>query len=584
MPIGKKTVVSSPREFEIVEIEVAGKRRGDDDNARRAITAEVIEQSTRDSVVAEDVGGECQLDAVIAHPPLALYCAGIVDQHVERSAKRCVGSDECLDGCSTRNVHVKDVQMTRARLRRDFARHRVSLRFIATGQHEMRTERTEVDRDLPADPRGRPSNEHAFASDPIHAITALGSRLWAFGSGSRMHSDVRCSWLLQPKTQTRGDYRGVNDLIRRRLANQRLLRSSLRTPADVVSWLGAMQSQDYPGAKWAIGLRAAVTDEEVERAVNDGAIVRTHILRQTWHFVARDDIRWMLALSGPRVNAISAHYYRKMELDERTFSRSRSVFERVLRDGRSLTRPELGAALHRAGIRASGTRLAFLTMRAELDAVICNGPRLGKQFTYALFDERVPPAPPIDREAALANLARRYFTSHGPATLKDYAWWSGLTVRDAKAGVELAGASLVCDEVDGFTFWSAERQVRKDRPYSGRKAAASPVAHLLPNYDEYLIAHKDRHLVVSPGSGDGVVRIKDPFVHHLVLDGTLAGSWTRTMKNGSVHVNCAMYVRPAADTAGAIDAAVARLGRFMECPATSSCSQLRSSKASAGRK
>jgi winged helix DNA-binding protein len=372
----------------------------------------------------------------------------------------------------------------------------------------------------------------------------------------------------------------VNDLIRRRLANQRLLRSSLRTPADVVSWLGAMQSQDYPGAKWAIGLRAAVTDEAVERAVNEGAIVRTHILRQTWHFVARDDIRWMLALSGPRVNAISAHYYRKMELDERTFTRSRRVFERVLRDGRALTRPELGAALHRAGITAGGTRLAFLTMRAELDAVICNGPRRGKQFTYALFDERVPPAPAIDREAALANLARRYFTSHGPATLKDYAWWSGLTVRDAKAGIDLAGSSLVCDEVGGFAFWSADGR----RTTKSSTRSTSPCAHLLPNYDEYLIAHKDRHLVVSPGSGDGVVRIKDPFVHHVIVDGRLAGSWTRTAKNGSVHVNCAMYARPTAETVGAIDAAVARLGRFMESSATSSCSQLRSSKVSAGRR
>jgi hypothetical protein len=362
----------------------------------------------------------------------------------------------------------------------------------------------------------------------------------------------------------------VNDLIRRRLANQRLLRSSCRAPADVVAWLGAMQSQDYPGAKWAIGLRAAVTDEDVDRACDEGAIIRTHILRQTWHFIARDDIRWMLALSGPRVNAISAHYYRKLELDERTFTRARHVFERALRDGRSLTRPELGAALGRAGITASGTRLAFLTLRAELDAVICNGPRRAKQLTYALLDERVPPrrdgpfgpAASFDRDAALAELARRYFTSHGPATLKDYVWWSGLTVRDAKAGIDLAGAALVRDDVDGFTYWCADRRTPK--------ADASPRAYLLPNYDEYLIAHKDRHLVVSRGSGDGVTRIKDPFVHHIVIDGRLAGSWTRTVKGGSVAVECAMYARPNADVARAIDAAASRLGQFLKLPATSS--------------
>ena len=285
------------------------------------------------------------------------------------------------------------------------------------------------------------------------------------------------------------EVRSVNDLIRCRLTNQRLLRSSLRTPVEVVGWLGAMQSQDYPGAKWAIGLRAPVTGREVDRACDEGAIVRTHILRLTWHFVARDDIRWMLALSGPRVNAVSAHYYRKMELDERTFTRSRDVFERSLRDGAHKTRPELGAALRRAGIVASGTRLAFLTLRAELDAVICNGPRRGKELTYALFDERVPAAKPVDRDEALARLATRYFSSHGPATLKDYVWWSGLTVRDAKAGIDLAGAALSRDDVDGFTYWSA----------GGRapKPPSSTIAHLLPNYDEYLIAHKDRHLVVS---------------------------------------------------------------------------------------
>ncbi len=336
-----------------------------------------------------------------------------------------------------------------------------------------------------------------------------------------------------------------------------------------------MQSQDYPGAKWGIGLRAAVTDEAVDRACDDGAIVRTHILRQTWHFVARDDIRWMLALSGPRVNAISAHYYRKLELDERTFTRSRDVFERALRDRTYLTRPELGTALQRAGITASGTRLAFLTMRAELDAVICNGPRRGNQPTYALLEERVPPAKPIDRDEALAKLARRYFTSHGPATLKDFVWWSGLTRRDATAGVESAGSSLVREEVGGFTYWAADRHAPK--------AVASPAAHLLPNYDEYLIAHKDRHLVVSRGSGDGVTRIKDPFVHHVVIDGRLAGSWTRTVKAGSVAVECAMYGRPNAEAARALDAAAARLGRFLKLPATSSCLPLRRSVKTAGR-
>ena len=317
-----------------------------------------------------------------------------------------------------------------------------------------------------------------------------------------------------------------------------------------------------PGAKWAIGLRADVTDEDVERACDDGAIIRTHILRQTWHFVARDDIRWMLALSGPRVNAVNAHYYRKLSLDERTFTRSRTVIERVLRDRQHLTRPELKAALGRAGIFADGPRLAFLIMRVELDAVVCSGPRRGGQLTYALLEERVPRAKSLDRDAALAELARRYFASHGPATLRDYVWWSGLTVRDAKAGIDLAASTLERKEDEDFTYWSA----------GGRapKVAAAPVAHLLPNYDEYLIAHKDRGLVTSPGSGDGVTRIKDPFVHHVIVDGRLAGSWTRTVSARSVVVGCSTYARPTEAARRAIEVAVARLGRFIDLPATTS--------------
>jgi hypothetical protein len=141
-------------------------------------------------------------------------------------------------------------------------------------------------------------------------------------------------------------------------------------------------------------------------------------------------------------------------------------------------------------------------------------------------------------------------------------WWSGLTVRDAKAGIDLAGAALIRDDVDGFTYWCADRRTPQ--------AAASPRAYLLPNYDEYLIAHKDRHLVVSGGSGAGVTRIKDPFVHHIVIDGRLAGSWTRTVMGASVAVECAMYARPNAEVARAIDAAASRLGQFLKLPATSS--------------
>jgi hypothetical protein len=220
-----------------------------------------------------------------------------------------------------------------------------------------------------------------------------------------------------------------SDIARRRLLNERLVGPALTTPADVVSWLGAVQSQDYAGAKWAVAQRArGCSDRDVELACDRGDIVRTHVMRPTWHFVAPADARWMLELTAPRVHAANAYYYRKLELSPRTFERSNAALALALEGGKHLTRVELARALAGAGIRAEGVRLAYLLMRAELDALICNGSRRGKQFTYALFDERVPRAAPLARDEALAELTRRYFTSHGPATVQDFAWWSGLTV------------------------------------------------------------------------------------------------------------------------------------------------------------
>ena len=225
-------------------------------------------------------------------------------------------------------------------------------------------------------------------------------------------------------------------LVRERLRNQSLAVSRLRTPGEVVAWLGAAQAQDYAGAKWALGLRAkGLTDAAVEQAFDEGAILRTHILRPTWHFVAPADIRWMLALSAPRVHAVNAYAYRTFELDAAVLARSRAALERALAGGRQLTRLELAKVLQRAGVQADGPRLAHVMMHAELDAVICSGARRGKQFTYALLEERAPRAKVLPRDEALAELTRRYFASHGPATLRDYVWWSGLTARDARAGM-----------------------------------------------------------------------------------------------------------------------------------------------------
>ena len=317
------------------------------------------------------------------------------------------------------------------------------------------------------------------------------------------------------------------DIARTRLRNQRLSGGRFERPEDVVRWLGAVQAQDYAGAKWALGLRMQrVRDADIEAAFSDGRILRTHVMRPTWHFVAPEDIRWMLALTAPRVRAAMAPYNRRLELDAAIFRRSQRAMVRALRDGRQLTRQELKVVLQRAGIEADGIRLAFIVMQAELDAVICSGARRGKQFTYALIDERVPMSRPRSRDDALAELARRYFTSHGPAQVHDFAWWSGLTVSDARAGVAAIERELAHEIVDGATYWVSS---------SGRMRTAPRTAYLLPLFDEYLIAYKDRRAALDISRWTRAAS-RDPFSAPIVVDGQVVGGWKRIQKTGKVRV------------------------------------------------
>lgn len=345
------------------------------------------------------------------------------------------------------------------------------------------------------------------------------------------------------------------DLLRRRLNNQKLARSTFKKPADVVRWLGAVQSQDYAGARWGLAQRAVgLTDAAIARAFDDGEILRTHFMRPTWHFVTPEDIRWMVALTAPRVHTVSGSYYRKLGLDAAIFRRSHSALERALEGGRHLTRPELAQALQRARVPCDGLRMNHLVMQAELERVICSGARRGKQFTYALFEERVPPAKPMDRDEAIVELARRYFTSHGPATVRDFVWWSGLTVRDAKIGVEAAG--LERERIGDLTYWSSGTAGARSRP--------DGVAYLLPNYDEYLIAYKDRAHIASSGTMTALVAPGNTsFAHHLIVDGVLAGAWKRTIMARETVVEVRPYRRLQAASARAIRAAAARYEKFL---------------------
>ena len=273
----------------------------------------------------------------------------------------------------------------------------------------------------------------------------------------------------------------------RRVSNQHIATRGLRRPQDVVTWFGAMQAQEYEPAKWAIGLRLVdgTTSAKVQRACDEGRILRTHVMRPTWHFVAAADIRWLLELTAPRVHRILSYYNRALELDARTLTRGTAVIEQALGAGRHLTRVELAESLSRARLPMSGNRLARVVMHAELEGVICSGRRRERQSTYALVAERAPNAERLSHDEALATLGQRFFRSHGPATIRDFAWWSGLTIADGKRATEMIRAQR--EMIDGLAYWSVGP--------SARRTARDERVHLLPIYDEYLVAYRDRQAV-----------------------------------------------------------------------------------------
>lgn len=350
----------------------------------------------------------------------------------------------------------------------------------------------------------------------------------------------------------------------RRLINQGIARPNFDKPSEVVQWLGAVQAQDYGAAKWAVGLRMAgdATDATVEQAIAEGSILRTHVLRPTWHYVTPADIRGLLTLTGPRVDAACATYYRKLELDDATFKKSNTLIEKALQGGKQLTRAELGTVLQQGGVESQDLlRLTYLVMKAELVGLICSGANQGKQITYALLEERVPPSKPFNRDEALTDLVRRYFTSHGPATIADFVWWSGLTAADTRIGLDIVGGELAKEEIEGQTYWFSASE--------SSKLDLSGSLYLLPNYDEYTVSYKDRGALVDEALTpilDGRGNIL--FNHVIVSDGLVVGTWKRTISKSKIvaTVEPSRPLDPAETEA--LTAAATNFGRFMGLPVT----------------
>lgn len=342
-------------------------------------------------------------------------------------------------------------------------------------------------------------------------------------------------------------------VVRRRLVTQRLAGEPCVAPAEAVRQLVAVQAQELAEAKWSLGERTRdCTDADVEDALSRGDILRTHVLRPTWHFVARDDIRWLLRVTRHRVHALNAYQYRQCELDAVVLARAHQTLARVLADGEALTRAELARHIAADGVPADGVRLACVVMHAELEEVVCSGPRRGKQQTYALLDHRAPPLAADERsaEAGLDELVLRYFDGHGPATLRDLTAWSSLTVGETHASLERVGSALRREDDAQGRAW-----------YSGRSEVVEPPgrlggAFLIPMYDETVMGYRDVRVVVEPAGKDFLERA-------VVIDSRTVGSWSRVLTARKVTVTVVLLTALTAAQRRALDQVVERFGTFL---------------------
>jgi hypothetical protein len=347
------------------------------------------------------------------------------------------------------------------------------------------------------------------------------------------------------------------NIAHRRLANQHIANPRFAHPADLVRWMGAVQAQDYLGALWAVGLRTrGATEQTVEQALADKTIVRTWPMRGTIHFVAPEDARWMLELLTPRVVQRSQSRLRQLEIDNKTLAASADVIAKALEGGQQLTRKGLYEVLERAHIRADGQRGLHILGQLAQSQLICFGARQGKQPTFTLLDEWAPAAKSLPRDEALATLALRYFASHGPATVQDFMWWSGLTASDARAGLGAVATQLAHETFDGQDYYFVQ-EPPGDRASTGE-------AFLLPPFDELLVAyrnrsaslHPDHSTLVVPG-GNGI------FFPIVVIDGRVLGTWKRTFKRDSVVLTFSPFEAFSNAQTGAISAVAERYAAFV---------------------
>jgi len=349
----------------------------------------------------------------------------------------------------------------------------------------------------------------------------------------------------------------ATELVNLRLINQQIGGTKFKRPENLVEWMGAMQAQDFGMAKWAIGLRIpGLKDVDVEKAFNEGTVLRTHVLRPTWHFVTASDIGWMLQLTAPHILRSMAYNDRRAGLDKKILTKANDILAKALQGGTYLTRDELRISLQKEKISITDLRFTHIMMHAELEGIVCSGPRKGKHFTYALLDERAPNANAMNRDESLAELIKRYFSSHGPASLQDFAWWSGLSLGEARKGIGMVKKYFKSATIDGKEYFFKPRSLTELTKQS---------VYLLPNYDEYTIAYRDRNILFGK-EHPPVVNPRDNaiFSNAILINGKVEGTWRRTLAARSVVVETKPFLPLSKTRLGAVTNAVKRYSEFVD--------------------
>ncbi len=321
-----------------------------------------------------------------------------------------------------------------------------------------------------------------------------------------------------------------------RLSNQQISQTNFTSPAEIVSAMGAMQAQDFNSVKWAIGTRLPdLTQKSIEAAFNKGEIVRTHLLRPTWHIVAAENIYWMLELTAPHILPLLKSRNNNLELTPAIFSKSYKIMARILTGGKHLTREEIITELQKGKISTSGVHAAHIFLQAELEGLICSGSIKNNKLTYALLEERVPKKIQLSKVEALAKLALIYFTSHGPATVLDFSWWSGLTLTNAKHAVEMNRTNLISEKIDSLTYWFAASTIIIRKKES---------VHLLPAYDEFLISYRNRSSCIPSGIEKTIISNNGIFRPVILINGQVSGLWRTVKHKNTIAIEANLFQPP----------------------------------------